>query len=374
MAALLHVQLQKLNRSTNKLYVCGQISGWGAFLVLRLIFTAIYCAKLSEVSLAYALAVETFAHLGCAAWSHVVWLWLNRRRLVERGWRRITAEGFSIASLGVAVVLLLTWGPYRALYAEDFARFGTATMFWGLVLQNALITALWFYSLVALLFFDRVGRLELERAEARATAREAQLHALRGQVNPHFLFNSFNSLRALIALDPARATEALTQLSGLLRYSLTSADRLVVPLGEELQVVQRFLELEKLRLGPRLSVVAEVPSRLDGAVVPTMLLQGLVENAVKFGPADRKAGGEVAYSVALAGDRLHLRVTNPGRLATSSDSTALGLRNLRERLHLLYGDAASFSLREEPGDLVVAEASLPVRPPETARPGPRSAT
>ena len=247
-------------------------------------------------------------------------------------------------------------------------------MFWGLVLQNALITALWFYSLVALLFFDRVGRLELERAEARATAREAQLHALRGQVNPHFLFNSFNSLRALIALDPARATEALTQLSGLLRYSLTSADRLVVPLGEELQVVQRFLELEKLRLGPRLSVVAEVPSRLDGAVVPPMLLQGLVENAVKFGPADRKAGGEVAYSVALAGDRLHLRVTNPGRLATSSDSTALGLRNLRERLHLLYGDDASFSLREEPGDLVVAEASLPVRPPEPARTGPSSAT
>jgi LytS/YehU family sensor histidine kinase len=240
-------------------------------------------------------------------------------------------------------------------------------MFWVLVIQNALVTTLWFYSLVALLYFDRTRRLELERAEARATAREAQLHTLRGQVNPHFLFNSFNSLRALIALDPARATEALTQLSGLLRYTLTCADRLVVPLGEELQVVRRYLDLEKLRLGPRLSIVAEVPGLPDGAVIPPMLLQGLVENAVKFGPADRKAGGEVAYSVALAGDRLHLRVTNPGRLVTATDSTALGLRNLRERLHLLYGDAATFTLREE-GELVVAEASFPTHLPEAARP------
>ncbi len=351
----------------HRLYAYGQLAGWGSFLFLRLFLTATYVAKTAPgASIVDACVFEAFSHFGGAAWSHVVWRWLNRRRLIERGWRRFVGEGQIVASLGTILLVLLSWPFYPTIYAADFERFGTAAMIWLAIGQNTVVTMLWFWSFIALLYFDRTRRLELDRAEAHAIAREAQLHALRGQVNPHFLFNSFNSLRALIALDPARATGALTQLSILLRYSLSGTDRLVVPLAEELHIVRLYLELETLRLGPRLRVCCRLPAALDGAVLPPMLLQGLVENAVKFGPAALKAGGELAYSVELAHDRLQLRVTNPGRLTAKSDSTALGLRNLRDRLHLLYGDAATFSLREEPGDLVVAEASFPARLPETA--------
>ncbi len=350
---------------TSKIYLHGQLAGWGGFLILRLYLTAFYCSKTPGTDLLNACLLETVAHLFSAGWSHLTWRWINRPELGRRGYKRLTVEGALVANLGTIPLVLLTWYPSTTIYALDFARFGTWPFLWIIVGQNTLITTLWFWSLVALLYFDRVRQLEVAHAEARAAAREAQLHALRGQINPHFLFNSFNSLRALIALDPSRASDALTQLSGLLRYSLTSADRLVVPLAEELQIVQRYLELEKLRLGERLSVVADLPVQCDGALVPPMLLQGLVENAVKFGPAARKAGGQITYSVALDGDRLRLRITNPGRLATASDSTALGLRNLRDRLRLLYEGAASLSLREENADQVVAEAELPARPPET---------
>ncbi len=352
----------------SRLYLCGQLAGWGGFLVLRLFLTLSYCSATSPDNVAQACLLETIHHLLSAFWSHLTWQWMVSRRLVDRGYRRLQVEGAIVANLGTIPIVAALWVPTRSVYAAELARFGDGPVFWMLIGQSTLITALWFYSFVALLYFDRTRRLELDHAETRAIAREAQLHALRGQVNPHFLFNSFNSLRALIALDPARAADALTQLSGLLRYSLTSAERLVVPIAEELQIVQRYLELEKLRLGDRLTIATEIPPQLDGAVVPPMLLQGLVENAVKFGPAARKAGGEVACTVALADDRLRLRVTNPGRLETATDSTALGLRNLRDRLRLLYGDAATFTLREEPGERVVAEAAFPARLPDNARP------
>ena len=349
--------------SIGKIYAYGQLSGWGMFLILRLLITAVYLSKSPGTPVFAACILEAVSHLLCLAWSHFVWCWLRRRKLIDRGWFRLTREGILVAYLGSSALQLLLWVPYREIYAADFVRMGTHTMLWIAAGQNLVITVLWFWPLVALLFLDRVRRLELDHAEARATAREAQLHSLRAQVNPHFLFNSFNSLRALIAIDPARATEALTQLSSLLRYSLADAEHLVVPLAEELQIVRRYLELEKLRLGDRLAVVADIPAQIDGALIPPMLLQGIVENAVKFGPASRKAGGEVAYSVTIAGNQLRLRVTSPGHLDTSSSSTAIGLRNLRDRLRLLYGDAATFTLREEPGERVVAEASLPARLP-----------
>lgn len=348
---------------TSKIYLHAQLASWGAFLVLRLFVTATYCAKTPGTNVLDACLLETCSHLVGAVWSHITWLWLNHRRLLDRGVKRLVVEGLLVANLGALPLVLTIWYPTTVIYSADFARFGAWAVFWIVIGQNTLITALWFWSFVALLYFDRTRRLELDHAEARAVAREAQLHALRGQVNPHFLFNSFNSLRALIALDPAHATDALTQLSGLLRYSLASAERLVVPLSEELLIIQRYLDLEKLRLGPRLSVTAEICGRPDTAVIPPMLLQGLVENAVKFGPSARKAGGEISYSAALAHGRLHLRVTNPGKLVGDSDSTGLGLRNLRDRLRLLYGADASFTLREE-GELVVAAVDLPAQLPE----------
>lgn len=343
-----------------KNYVLCQCVGWGVFLALRLIVTATYLAKRPDMDSFAAYRWEMFDHLASMAGSHLVWRWMLWRRLFEKGWKHVYLEGFSAALLVSTTVALVMWTPCQEIYAADFARVGVAAMAGFIAMQHALVMVLWFSVMLALYYFERSRTLEVQRAEATATAREAQLHALKGQINPHFLFNIFNSLRALIDENPARARDAVTQLAVIMRYSLTSSERKVVPLSEELRVVNLYLELEKLRLGSRLAIAMSVTPEAAAAQIPPLLLQGLVENAVKFGPAARKQGGEIVCAADIHEGHLHVRVTNPGRLGTTTESTGTGLKNLRDRLHLLYGDAAWFAIGDADGERVVAEVHIPI--------------
>jgi hypothetical protein len=345
-----------------KYYLFTQLMGWGLFLVLRIVVTAIYSAKRPSVDLSGALTWEIGDHLAQAFSSHLIWKWMHWRGLFDRGWKSLLLEGYLAALFMSFVVTLVVWPPCQKIYAEDFARIGTVAMAWFIGMQHVLVTILWFSAMLAVHYFQRARTLEVQHVETKAAAREAQLHALKGQINPHFLFNSFNSLRALIDENPSLARDAVTHLAVIMRYSLTSSERKLVPLSEELRVVGLYLELEKLRLGSRLSVTTQVDPGLEAVQIPPLLLQGLVENAVKFGPAARKQGGEIVYSAHVHEGHLRLRVTNPGRLGTGSDSTGTGLKNLRDRLRLLYGDAAWFVIGDEDADRVVAEVNLPVAP------------
>lgn len=345
-------------RNQYRYYLFSQCIGWGLFLILRVVFSWIYCAKHPEINRTEVLFWECVDHLGQAFSSHLIWVWMHKRKLFDRGWKKLVLEGYLLALALSFVSTLIVWVPCRHIYSEDLARLGPVVMYAFILMQHVLVTVLWFSGLIALYYFHRARTLEVEQAEATAAAREAQLNALKGQINPHFLFNSFNSLRALIDVNPALARDAVTHLAVIMRYSLTGADRKLVSLSEELKVVGLFLELEKLRLGERLKVSAEIEEGLDTVQIPPLMLQGLMENAVKFGPAAKKSGGEIFYSVKSQSGKLRLQVSNPGRLGMPSDSTGTGLKNLRDRLALLYGDQASFSIREE-GDRVVAELMVP---------------
>ncbi len=199
--------------------------------------------------------------------------------------------------------------------------------------------------------------------------KEAELRALKAQVNPHFLFNSLNSLRALIDEDAPRAREVVTRLANMLRYSLQSGQLETVSLDEELRTVEDYLALEQIRHEGRLRVRWAVDEPARVLPVPPMLLQTLVENAVKYGISTRREGGEVVVWAKVEGQVLDIRVSNPGELAspgnTSSakagSSTGVGLRNASERLKLLYGDRAVLRLVEGPAGCVTAEVSIPLK-------------
>jgi LytS/YehU family sensor histidine kinase len=213
--------------------------------------------------------------------------------------------------------------------------------------------------------FDRLNRSEIERLRLVSHVKEAQLQSLKMQVNPHFIFNSLNSLRALIDEDPARARQSVTQLANLLRYSLQSGQLATVPFEDELRVVNDYLALEQVRHEERLRVRLDIAPDTLALPVPPMLLQTLVENAVKYGIATRAEGGEVAIVARCEGGALSIRVTNPGTLhgpasPARATSTGVGLRNAADRLRLLFGERASLRLRAEAPALVVAEAILPL--------------
>ena len=222
--------------------------------------------------------------------------------------------------------------------------------------------------------FDRFNRSEIERLRLAASVKEAELRALKSQVNPHFIFNSLNSLRALIDENPPRARQAVTQLANLLRYSLQSGQLETVPFEDELRVVNDYLALEQVRHEERLRLRFDIAPETLALPVPPMLLQTLVENAVKYGIATRPEGGEIAIVARRENGVLKLQVTNPGALpepvavtaamaparTATSASTGVGLKNAANRLRLLFGERATLHLRALDPDCVVAEARIPL--------------
>ena len=188
-------------------------------------------------------------------------------------------------------------------------------------------------------------RAELRQSELAHALKVAELRVLKSQLNPHFLFNSLNSVRALIADDPTGAQNAVTQLARTLRYTLTAGQEEVVSLEREMEIVADYLQLESLRLGERLHIDRTISLEARAAHIPVMLLQTVVENAIKHGIAELPEGGVLRISAEVREGALLIEVENP-RPATPSQSPShgVGLRNAAERLRLLFGTAAALDL------------------------------
>ncbi len=294
--------------------------------------------------------------------SQGMWTTALAIRLPEvNAWRQLAVvAGFCAAGGGVVGFVMQPIERWAKPGSSLGMNLPPAT-FTGLWLFYSLMLALWSIFAAAFFFNDRARRVELERAHFAAAAQEAELHAMRLQINPHFLFNSFATLRALVDVHPARARDAINHLSGMLRYSLASAKQPTVALRDELHVVYQFIELESLRLGERLRVTADCEPGLELLRIPPMSVQTLVENAVKFGVANRREGGDIHYSTRRSGDWFEVVVTNPGRLGGPSNSTGLGLVNLTTRLKHLYAGTASLSLTQPAENEVRAELRIPIK-------------
>jgi LytS/YehU family sensor histidine kinase len=210
----------------------------------------------------------------------------------------------------------------------------------------------------------------VDKWKLEAQAETARLKALKLQLNPHFFFNSLNSVRALIDEDPDRAQRMVTRLARLLRTTLQVDDVKTVPLEEELSTVQTYLELEMVRFEDRLQYEIDASDAARDRPVPFLLVQTLVENGIKHGVAERQRGGTITIEADVVDDALRLKVTNPGTL--TSEEGGVGLQNARERLQLLFGDDASLILENVDAETVLATAVLPVRP-SSERPGVRAA-
>lgn len=194
---------------------------------------------------------------------------------------------------------------------------------------------------------------------AAALANQAQLEMLRYQLNPHFLFNALNSIRASVDEDAARAKQMITQLSEFLRYSLLNESAKKIPLGEEIEAVRNYLAIEKIRFEDKLEINFEIEKRAEDFKVPSFLLNPLVENAVKHGLTSSAKPLRINISASVSGDRLILEVSNSGSLngAANGNGTKIGLKNVRERLEKLFGDGGRFELRQD-GDLVKARVEI----------------
>ena len=194
-----------------------------------------------------------------------------------------------------------------------------------------------------LLAQDRASEAERKGAELQLLAQESELKALRAQLNPHFLFNSLNSLSALTAVDPSRAREMCVLLSDFLRRSLGLGERRLVALREELELARAYLAIEQIRFGARLRLNWAVDPASEPALLPTLLLQPLVENAIKHGIAALPEGGLLVVAADVVEGHVILKVDNPlDADAPAPQGLGIGLRQVRQRLLGRFGSRARF--------------------------------
>jgi LytS/YehU family sensor histidine kinase len=220
--------------------------------------------------------------------------------------------------------------------------------------------ALWLVIYFVALSIRRRRDAELRQSELTRSLQQAELRLLKAQLNPHFLFNALNTVRSLIADNPKVAQIVVTRFANTLRYALSAGQHEIVPLSKELEIVRDYLEIESLRLEDRLRVDYSVSEEAAAVGIPAMLLQTLVENAVKHGIAELPRGGRVKVDAVVRDGMLLLEVMNsrPAGVVRAAEGT--GLRNSAERLRLIFGPSASISLDLSQPDLAVANVRVPV--------------
>lgn len=198
---------------------------------------------------------------------------------------------------------------------------------------------------------------QLEEERSRKREVEARLSSLESRIHPHFLFNTLNSISALIREDPARAERTVERLAALLRYSLDAGAKPVVPLRQELRVVEAYLQIEKTRFGDRLRYTLNVPAELEDFEVPPLTLQTVVENSIKHVVSPSRQGTEVRIAARLEAGCLLLEVSDDG---PGFDASALqaghGLENLRERIAALFDGASRLEFARREGRMIVSIA------------------
>ena len=210
---------------------------------------------------------------------------------------------------------------------------------------------------------ERSAEADRRAAEARSLARESELAALRFQLNPHFLFNSLHSIAALATTDGVRAREMCIRLSDFLRASLGLQDRESIPLREELALARSYLEVEHIRFGGRLEIREEIGPDCEDCAVPALLLQPLVENAIKHGIAGLLEGGAIVLEARRVGGAVNITVENAfDPESSASRKTGIGLPHVRRRLAVRYGEDAAFEAGPR-GEIYHVEMRLPCESP-----------
>ncbi len=337
-----------------QLYWTLQLLGWGASAVLSLIFKYLTTLKISESDISLTmLAVGLgffFSHMIRFVYKYFKWHEQDLLTILHKV--AFLAVLTSVTSTFV-LYALVSYCPETVNDSFDFVgltqyalRFSILYFFWGVL-----------YFIVY--FFTNFKKTEIINLKNKAQMNEANLNKLKSQLNPHFMFNALNVIRALVDEDSDKAKNGITQLSNILRQTLNVNQQKVISIQEELSIIADYLALEKIRFEERLHWEIKIDEELMNCHIPPMLLQTIVENGIKHGISNLVEGGQIQIYSKNNGDDFEICVVNDGQYAPAKDRQGLGLRNSRERLNVIFGPQAKISIQDLNGHQVITCIQLP---------------
>ncbi|MEM1002250.1 MAG: histidine kinase [Bacteroidota bacterium] len=337
-----------------RLYWTLQFGGWISYSIIQVVFFGTESAMQLSFWLLEALLFLVLTHLFRNFIVRRKWLDYNLRMLIPR-----TLVAVLVLSSLVYILRALISFPL-GIYDSDviWAPINIA----GLGFIYYLTIFIWSVLYFIYNYFERYN-LSLKH---EAAVNEIELNNLKAQLNPHFIFNALNSIRALVDENPKKSKNAITQLSSILRNSLATNKKKLTSFEDELKMVKDYLGLESIRFEERLKATFDIHPDSYQFLVPPLMLQTIIENGIKHGISKLKEGGLIEMKTYLIEDRLKIQIRNSGQLKMNGkpvlEKDGLGLRNTAQRLSLLYGQEASLKIFNESKDTVLTELIIPNNP------------
>lgn len=335
-----------------------QLFGWGMFILVYTFFAYTF----DKFDIRFISRMLLFVGLGIVM-SHIMRAVINKANILIKpieqqilGFIFITFI-FSFA-IGIIQTFLLDY--FNLLHETGKKQIPISKLILANAFDSFFYLFIWNCIYYIYHYVQKSRRQQVDTLKLETLVKELELKTIKSHINPHFIFNALNSIRALIDENPLRARGAITELSNILRSSM-QADKLeTVPFERELNIVKDYLALEHIRFEDRLRIEYDIDEDTLDQPVPPMMLQTLVENAIKHGISKQLSGGMVKIISDFRFDHHELVVQNTGHLNGSYNADGFGLTSTQNRLHLLFGEKANFTIHEINGDTVEAKVILPV--------------
>ena len=318
-----------------RIYWLCQISGWSFFVLVNLLFNTPSLKILFNYLFLLVVGI---------ALTHAYRYFILQFKILKL---KIVYQLFFIAvsSLMLSVIFCVAGSVFFVLSLEEVINGIVPFLFWSIIYFG-------FH------YLENYKKTEIQNLRWEAASKDIELNKLKSQLNPHFMFNSMNSIRALIDENPAKAKEAVTQLSNILRNTLLMNKNKEIVLEEELRIVKDYLDLEQIRYEERLRYDMEIDPSSVTKLVPPLIIQAQVENAIKHGISKIPGGGLVKVKTKIQDNILFIEVKNTGTLSYDKSDSGFGFANSQQRLELLYGKKASIEISEENSNEVTVRIKI----------------
>src|SRR5579862_9757803 len=348
-----------MSKGITRYYWWCQIGGWSFVGLSMLFFAHTFAQKVSSVYLWRTITVIA---------AGIISTHLLREFIKKMNWLLLPIEKI-LPKLVIAVIIttlvfiLFQMSVYQVfdLYEHDSKRkLDFATRLFANVLDRGIFIIPWTLIYYFYHYIEKSRKQQFDTLKLESLVKELELKTIKSHINPHFIFNALNSIRALIDENPARARTAITELSNILRSSMQAEKLETVTFEKELNIVKDYLALEHIRFEDRLQVEYVIDEDTLDQPIPPMMLQTLVENAIKHGISRQVDGGTVRIVSDFKDDYHELVILNTGALNGNRNSDGFGLASTKNRLQLLFGQKANFDIREVNDNTVEARVLIPV--------------